>query len=234
MQLVLIQNMMQQCRFHEELEILRYLMLVQQSESSAHLSRWTDFLIGWKKSDPRQRDSRFCASYTMLGSPLNIPRWLEDNSHLLKPPIGNYCAYDKEMTVMIVGGPNQRQDFHINETPEWFYMYRGGMVLKVMDDGSPRDIPIEEGEMFLLPPNTPHSPQRRKDTIGLVIELPRPSESKDTLQWYCDNPVCTEIVYRASFHMSDLGTQVKNGVEDFWASKENRTCPKCGTIKERI
>lgn len=135
---------------------------------------------------------------------------------------------------MIVGGPNQRQDFHINETPEWFYMYRGGMVLKVMDDGSPRDIPIEEGEMFLLPPNTPHSPQRRKDTIGLVIELPRPLESKDTLQWYCDNPVCTEIVYRASFHMSDLGTQVKNGVEDFWARKENRTCPECGTIKERI
>lgn len=171
--------------------------------------------------------------------PLNIRKWVEENAEKLAPPINNYCVYnDAGMTVMIVGGPNQRTDYHINETPEWFYQHKGTMVLRVKDMSDPAygelgqgfDIRIGEGDMFLLPPNTPHNPVRFKDTVGIVIEQARPGDSVDKLRWYCNS--CGEsVVHEASFHCTDLGTQIKDGVRRFEALDESsRTCKSCGTV----
>ncbi|KAF2281319.1 3-HAO-domain-containing protein [Westerdykella ornata] len=168
----------------------------------------------------------------LLANPLNIPQWITENAHMLQPPINNYCVYHASgLTVMIVGGPNARTDYHINETAEWFYQYKGSMLLKVVDtDGSFRDIHIHEGDMFLLPPNTPHNPVRFADTVGIVIELHRPEGSVDRLRWYCQ--ACGEVVHEASFHCTDLGTQIKEAVNKFKADKEARTCKNCGTVCE--
>lgn len=133
-----------------------------------------------------------------------------------------------------MGGPNARTDYHINTTPEWFYQYKGSMLLKVVDPStnppSKRDIIIEEGSMFLLPPNVPHNPVRFANTIGIVLEQPRPEESVDKLRWYCE--ACGEVVDEEAFHCTDLGTQIKSAVEGFKASEERRTCKKCGTLAE--
>lgn len=135
----------------------------------------------------------------------------------------------------IVGGPNARTDYHINTTAEWFYQYRGSMLLKVVDaDHTPqhRDIPIREGEMFLLPPNTPHNPIRFTDTVGIVLEQPRPADSVDTLRWYCQS--CGEVVHEATFHLTDLGTQIKEAVNAFKVDEEKRKCKNCGELADVV
>ena len=109
-----------------------------------------------------------------LVKPLNFKAWINQNRHLLKPPVGNKCVWkDGDYIVMVVGGPNSRKDYHYNETPEFFYQLEGDMVLKIINNGVPEDVHINEGDIYLLPPKVPHSPQRGANTVGLVIEYPR-------------------------------------------------------------
>ena len=124
----------------------------------------------------------------------NFKKWIDEHRHLLEPPVGNKLVFpDAEFIVMVVGGPNQRKDYHVDEGEEFFYQLEGDMVLKTMQGGQPVDVPIAEGEIFLLPPRLPHSPQRLENTVGLVIERQRHAHEKDGLQWYCDD--CHHLLY---------------------------------------
>ena len=122
-----------------------------------------------------------------IAAPFNLKKWIDEHRDLLKPPVGNQCVYKdaENFIVMVVGGPNARKDYHYNESEELYYQVEGNIVLKIIDNGVPRDIPINEGDMFLLPPKTPHSPQRGPGTVGLVIEKVR-QEEKDGFLWYCE------------------------------------------------
>ncbi|EDO19184.1 hypothetical protein Kpol_1050p41 [Vanderwaltozyma polyspora DSM 70294] len=166
-------------------------------------------------------------------TPLNIDKWLEENGHLLAPPVNNYCLHRGGFTVMIIGGPNERTDYHINPTPEWFHQRKGNMTLKVVDEskiGLDRfiDIDIKEGDSYLLPGNVPHNPVRYADTIGIVVEQDRPDGQMDALRWYCSS--CKEIVHQIDLQMVDLGTQVKEGIVSFENDIDARTCKHCGTL----
>jgi 3-hydroxyanthranilate 3,4-dioxygenase len=168
-----------------------------------------------------------------LPAPLNLQAWIEEHRQLLKPPVGNKCVYDGDFIVMVVGGPNQRTDYHWDEGPEWFYQLEGEMVLRIQeDDGSGtlavRDIPIRAGETFLLPPRTPHSPQRMPDSIGLVIERRRLPHEDDGLQWYCEN--CNAKVYEEYFHLHDIEQDFPPVFDRFYSSREHRTCKACGHL----
>ena len=138
--------------------------------------------------------------------PINFKSWIEENRHLLKPPVGNKVVYeDTELIIMVVGGPNTRKDYHIDEGEEFFYQLEGGMVLRIMENGKPKDLAINEGEIFLLPPKVPHSPQRFKNTIGLVIERKRRNGELDAFQWYCDE--CNELLYEEYLQLIDIVKQ---------------------------
>ncbi|KAI8876510.1 3-hydroxyanthranilic acid dioxygenase [Backusella circina FSU 941] len=167
----------------------------------------------------------------MLSAPINFTKWLAENGDKLQPPVNNYLLFKgKDTIIMVVGGPNQRTDYHVNETEEWFYQVKGNLLIKVVDDGEFRDIHVNEGEMFLLPPNTPHNPVRFENTVGLVVERVRLPHHTDTLRWYCEDESCRQIVYQESFHCTDLGSQLKPIIEKFAGSEELRTCKSCGKL----
>jgi 3-hydroxyanthranilate 3,4-dioxygenase len=169
----------------------------------------------------------------MLPAPLNLQAWIDEHRHLLKPPVGNKCIYDGDFIVMVVGGPNARTDYHFEEGPEWFYQLEGEMVLRIQEhaDGGPgavRDIPLRAGEIFLLPPRTPHSPQRFPDSIGLVIERRRLAHEQDGLMWFCVQ--CNHKLYEEFFHLHDIETDFPPVFDHFYSSRERRTCPQCGLL----
>jgi len=158
--------------------------------------------------------------------PIHFARWIEENEHLLQPPVNNYLLQRGDFIVMALGGPNARTDYHINQTEEWFCQHKGDMVLKIVtEEGEFQDIPVREGEMFLLPANIPHNPVRYANTIGIVIERNRRPEEIDRLRWYCEQ--CKAIVYEESFHCTDLGIQLKPIIERYASDATLRTCKAC-------
>ncbi len=164
-------------------------------------------------------------------SPYNLKAWVEENRHLLKPPVGNKIVWkDTEFLVMVVGGPNRRKDFHVEEGEEFFYQIEGDITLRVMEDGKARDIEIKEGEIFLLPPRIPHSPQRPENTVGMVVERQRKKGELDHLRWYCEQ--CGEVLHDASFQLVDLGSQRKPIIEAFYADAAARTCKSCDAVMQ--
>lgn len=162
----------------------------------------------------------------------NLKRWIDENRHLLKPPVGNKKIFqDAGFIVMAIGGPNSRKDFHDDPGEEFFYQLEGDMLLRTMQDGVPEDIPIREGEVFLLPAHVPHSPQRFANTVGLVIERPRIPGEQDGLMWFCEN--CNARLYEEYFELTDIETQFPPVFERFFSNVEQRTCKQCGTVMER-
>lgn len=159
---------------------------------------------------------------------INFKKWIDENRDLLKPPVGNKAIYNDDYIVMVVGGPNSRKDYHLNQTPEFFYQVEGDIVLKVIEDGEAKDVHIREGDVFYLPPNIPHSPQRGPNTIGLVIEQKRDEDMDDGLAWFCEN--CHNELYQEPFKLNNIETDMPVIFDKFYSDEDKRTCAKCDSI----
>lgn len=162
-----------------------------------------------------------------ITKPFNFKKWIDENRHLLKPPVNNKVVYkDTEFIVMVVGGPNSRKDYHFNESEEFFYQLEGDIIVKIQEDGKSVEVPIKEGEIFLLPPKVPHNPVRFANTVGLVIERRRREGEKDGLMWFCEK--CNNKLFDEYFTLTDITTQFQATFEKFYNSEKLRTCTNCG------
>ena len=159
----------------------------------------------------------------------NFKQWIDDHRDQLKPPVMNQQVFEEnDFIVMVVGGPNSRTDYHYDEGPEFFHQLEGEMLLKTIQDGKRVDIPIRAGEILLLPPKVPHSPQRFENSVGLVVERKRLPEELDGFMWYCDN--CDHKLYEEYLYVDDIVGQLPPVFDRFYGSAENRTCDQCGTV----
>jgi len=167
-----------------------------------------------------------------IKQPFNLHQWINDNRHLLKPPVGNKNLYIEsgDYIVMIVAGPNARNDYHYNETEELFYQIEGDIIVKTQQDGEMVTYEIKEGEMFLLPPTIPHSPVRPENSIGLVIERKRSDNHKDGLMWFSET--ANELLYEEYFQLTDVEKDFFPVFKRFYSNEKLRTCPKTGEIME--
>lgn len=158
--------------------------------------------------------------------PLNLKKWIEENKHLLKPPVANKVVWsNREFIVMIVGGPNERTDFHVNKGEEFFYQLEGELVLKIINkEGKMQNITLLGGDIYLIPPGTPHSPQRSAHSVGLVIERKRHLHEEDGLQWFCEK--CQTKLYEEFFILTNIETQF-NAVFERYYNSAHIKCKHC-------
>ena len=165
--------------------------------------------------------------------PINFQKWIDEHRDLLKPPVGNAQIWtgDRDFMVTVVGGPNARTDYHVNQGEEFFYQVEGDIVLRLLERGEPVDVPIRQGEIFLLPGSVPHSPQRPANTVGLVVERRRLPHEQDTFLWVCDG--CRSELYRETFHLTDIVAQLPPIFGRYWSDAANTTCKQCGRKHEK-
>ena len=166
-----------------------------------------------------------------IQKPFNLNQWIDENRHLLKPPVGNKNIYvdSGDYIVMIVAGPNARKDYHYNETEELFYQLEGSITVIIQENGTRKEMEMKAGDMYLHPAKVPHSPNRSENSIGLVIERKRAGKGfTDGLLWFCDN--CNDKLHEVYFELHNIEKDFLPHFKHFYSSEKLRTCTQCGTV----
>lgn len=153
--------------------------------------------------------------------PVNVDSWFQEHRAEFSPPVCNRLMHKNQLTIMFVGGPNTRKDFHIDQSSEFFFQMRGNMELPTIQNGQRKLVKIRQGQVFLLPSRVQHSPQRIEEgSLGLVIERRRDEGEFDGLRYFVDFDRCDEILWERYFHCADLGQDLVPVVKAFMSSEE--------------
>ena len=169
---------------------------------------------------------------TTVQPPIDLKKWIDQNADKFQPPVSNQYLYDgRDFFVMVIKGPNARNDFHLVDSEEYFYQLKGDIKVRIRQGDRIVDYIVRQGETFFIPANIPHSPQRPPDTIGVVVERRRPPGEKEHVIFYCEN--CGALVEDIHFDCADIVEHFSQAMLDFWNDDVRRTCKKCGTKVEK-
>jgi 3-hydroxyanthranilate 3,4-dioxygenase len=159
----------------------------------------------------------------------NFQGWLRDHEQLLQPPVNNCLVWeDADLMVTVVGGPNRRLDYHVDPVEEFFYQFKGNAFLRIMSDDGPYDVQLREGDVFLMPPRVPHSPQRPEaGSLCLVVEPKRSDGVLDAFEWYCGT--CHHKLHRVELQLRSIVKDLPPLFEAFATDEALRCCTVCGT-----
>ena len=140
--------------------------------------------------------------------PFKLLDWIDDNREHLKPPVCNKQMFeDGDFIVQVVGGPNSRTDYHLDEGPELFYQVEGEMLLKTVQDGAVRrhpdrrrrDLPAAAARAALaaaLPKigrhrRRAHARAARARRLHVVLPaVARTSSTRNTCTWRTSSRTC--------------------------------------------
>lgn len=165
-------------------------------------------------------------------APLDLMNWVEENRHLFKPPVSNRYVYDgRDFFVMVIMGPNARNDFHLVDSEEFFYQLKGDIKVRIREGDRIVDHLVREGETFFIPPNVAHAPVRPPNTLGMVVERRRPPGEREHVIFYCDK--CEALVEDIDFDCADIVQAFSQAMLDFWADDARRTCEICGHMVQK-
>ena len=160
--------------------------------------------------------------------PLDLMSWVDENRHLFKPPVSNRYVYDgRDFFVMVIMGPNARNDFHQVDSEEFFYQLKGDIKVRIREGDQIVDHLVREGETFFIPANVVHAPVRPPNTLGMVVERRRPPGETEHVIFYCEN--CQALVEDIHFDCADIVQAFSQAMLDFWNDDARRTCKNCGT-----
>ena len=170
-------------------------------------------------------------SPTLYSAPINFNHWVDEHTHLLKPPVGNQQIWkNSDLICTVVGGPNQRTDFHVDPFEEYFHQFKGNASVLIADRGKIERIHLREGDVFLLPAFVRHSPQRPEaGSLCTVIERNRPAGEIDAFEWYCAQ--CAHLVARRELQLDSIVEDLPKAFASFYdTSDAERTCSQCGSV----
>lgn len=168
---------------------------------------------------------------THYSAPIHFEGWIRDNADRLKPPVGNQQIWpNSDLLCTVVGGPNQRTDFHVDPLEEYFHQFKGNASLLIADRGKFERVHLREGDVFLLPAYVRHSPQRPEaGSLCTVIERARPAGLLDAFEWYCAH--CGGLVARREVQLQSIVDDLPRAFASFYGTTDTeRTCPHCGTV----
>lgn len=115
-----------------------------------HSWKYAHFMATLTKNASSSSKERTTAA---VQPPINLENWIEKNRDLFKPPVSNRYLYDgRDFFVMVIKGPNARNDFHKVDSEEYFYQLKGDIKVRIREGDKIVDHLVREGETFSFRP----------------------------------------------------------------------------------